>query len=84
MSGGCATRSAGDLSPRSAVSLPNDCERIAVEVPVPGVKDAKGRPLTQRLVMRRTQAALLLANDRLVQVRECVAGQREGYQSARQ
>jgi hypothetical protein len=56
---------------------------LAVEVPVPGVFDAKGKPLTQRLVLRRTQAALLLANDKLAQVRECVAGQRLDYQSAK-
>lgn len=63
------------------MALPNDCERLAVEVPIPGTKDAKGRPLTQRLVLRRTQVALLLANDKLAQVRECVADQREAYQS---
>jgi hypothetical protein len=50
---------------------------------VPGVFDAKGHALTQRLVLRRTQAALLLANDTLVQVRECVADQRSDYQSAK-
>lgn len=62
------------------MALPSDCELLAVEVPVPGTRDAKGRPLTQRLVMRRTQAALLLANDTIVQVRECVADQRNAYQ----
>jgi hypothetical protein len=69
------------LSPKLTVGLPSDCERLAVEVPVPGVFDAKGKPLTQRLVLRRTQAALLLANDTLVQVRECVAVQRNDYLS---
>jgi hypothetical protein len=54
---------------------------LAVEVPVPGVVDAKGRPLMRRVVLRRTQAALLLANDTLAQVRECMADQRSAYQS---
>ena len=78
--GGCVTHSEGTLSTRLTVTLPSDCERLAVEVPVPGVTDRSGRPLTQRLVLRRTQAALLLANDALVQVRECIVDQRSDYQ----
>ena len=65
------------------MDLPSDCERLAIEVPVPGTTDAKGRPLTQRLVLRRTQAALLLANDKLAQVRECVVDERKAYQSVK-
>lgn len=83
MLGGCQTlsSSAPTLSPKLAVDLPNDCESLAVEVPVPGVTDAKGRPMMRRVVLRRTQAALLLANDTLAQVRECLADQRSAYQS---
>jgi len=78
--GGCVTHSEGQLSPKLSVGLPSDCERLAVEVPVPGVFDAKGKPVSKTLVLRRTQAALLLANDTLVQVRECVSDQRSDYQ----
>lgn len=63
------------------MDLPNDCERLVVDVPVPGLKDAKGKPLTQRLVLRRTQAALLLQHDYNAQARECLRDQREGYQN---
>jgi hypothetical protein len=73
-------RNRAELSPKLAVGLPNDCERIAVEVPVPGLKDSTGKRLTQRMVLRRTQAALLLANDRLVEVKGCVAEMRAAYQ----
>jgi hypothetical protein len=52
---------------------------LAVEVPVPGVFDKNGKPVSQRLVLHRTQAALLLANDTLAQVRECVVGERLDY-----
>lgn len=48
---------------------------------MPGVFDAKGKPLSQRLVLHRTQAALLLQRDVTTQVRECIADQRLDYQS---
>lgn len=80
MLGGCATRNVEQLSPKLSVGLPNDCELLAIEVPVPGVLDKNGKPLKQRTVLHRTQAALLLANDTLAQVKECVAGQRLDYQ----
>lgn len=47
---------------------------------MPGLKDSTGKRLTQRMVLRRTQAALLLANDRLVEVKGCVAEMRAAYQ----
>lgn len=81
MSGGCGTLNARapTLSPKLAVDLPTSCERLAVEVPVPGLRDAKGRPLTQRLVLHRTQAALLLANGTIAETRECMVVQRNAY-----
>lgn len=69
--------------PKLGVEQPNDCERILVEEPIPGLKDAKGRPLTHRVVMRRTQAALALANGKIVEGRECMADQRSAYQNVK-
>jgi hypothetical protein len=83
MISGCANFSAEQtVSPRLAVDLPNDCERLAAEVPLPGNLDANGKRRTVRVVLRHTQAALVKANDELVQVRECVSDQRQTYGEA--
>jgi hypothetical protein len=63
------------------VDLPSDCERLIVDVPVPGVFDAKGKPLMRRVVLRRTQAALILQHDYNAAARQCLADQRNAYQS---
>ena len=62
---------------------PFDCERLIVDVPIPGTKDAKGAPLTQRLVMRRTQAALILQHNYNARARECFAERNNAYQSVK-
>lgn len=76
---GCAASNTEKLSPRLAVDLPNDCERVLEEVPLPGNLDANGKRRTRRVVLRHTQAALVKANDEIDQARGCIADQREAY-----
>ena len=65
------------------MDLPNDCERLAVDVPIPGNLDSNGNRRSLRVVLRRTQAALAKAKDELVEVRGCIADQRETYGEAK-
>lgn len=50
---------------------------------MPSTKDANGKPISQRLALRKTQAALIEADDTIGQTRDCIAGQREAYQSVK-
>ncbi|WP_204280982.1 hypothetical protein, partial [Moraxella catarrhalis] len=80
--GGCVTSSdTRTLSPKQAVDLPSECERLIVDVPIPGVVDAHGKPIMRRVVLRRTQAAMVEQHEYNAAARECFADQRNAYQS---
>jgi hypothetical protein len=59
------------------VDEPTDCSRLLSTLPVPSSKAGKN----SKSVLARTQKNLMLADDNIVQAKECLADQSDQYKA---